>query len=58
MKSDFKIGSWNDIKDKHIEVLIPNLDRAVELMKKMGIEINKRDGLYWLVFNKDKELEE
>lgn len=46
---------WDDIKDKYFEILIPNLESAIEWMQKVGVKINKRDGLYWLVFNEDKK---
>jgi len=52
--SKFRIESWDDIKDKYFEILIPDLESAIEWMRKMGIKIIKRDEMYWLVFNEDK----
>jgi len=52
---EFDLENWDDIKDKYFEILIPNLESAIEWMEKVGIKINKRDGLYWLVFNEDKK---
>lgn len=51
-QKEFTIESWDDIKDKPIKILIPNLEQAIEWMKKLGLDFEKdKYGCYWLKIN-------
>ena len=55
MKIEGDSVDWNVIKDKPFKILLGTLGQCVELMRKLGADIEEVDGQYWLKVNSDKD---
>lgn len=48
---DFEAVDWDEVKDKPFKILLIDLPHAVELMRKLGLDIVKEKNQYWLRVN-------
>jgi len=55
MKIEGEAIDWNEVKDKPFKILLATLGQCVELMRKLGADIEEVDGQYWLRINFDKK---
>lgn len=51
---DFDMVDWDTVKDKPFKILLYDLPHAVELMRKLGLDIVKEKNQYWLRVNYPK----
>ncbi len=51
---DFEAVDWDKIKDEPFKILLFDLPHAVELMRKLGLDIVKEKEQYWLRVNYPK----